>query len=116
MNEENKPTPSDNTPIEGIPEGSELLAALPNESPSAYEAFLHYFEMKLPRSLRRAAEELGASENTLEDWSIKYQWRKRIQAYCAGLAARRAQADTAELQQQERAAQVSFRLIDRSEV
>jgi hypothetical protein len=100
-----------------VPEGKQSgsatgsLASLEGESPAAYDGFMYYFEMPLPRSLKKAASELGASLNTLEDWSTKYKWQKRIQDYRAHLAKQREQADAAVIQWQEKAAETSLRLL-----
>src|SRR5262245_4255975 len=79
-----------------------LLDPRDGESDRAYEAFIHYFEMPSPRSMKKVAEKTGASENSLEDWSVKYEWQKRLKAYRAYLAHQRIRADVSlvDLQQQ----------------
>lgn len=57
-----------------------------NESPAAYEAFRCYVELpNAKRSVKAAAEALGGSVNTFEEWCTKFQWRARMRAYFAQL-------------------------------
>jgi hypothetical protein len=70
----------------------EPIAPIGSESPGAYEAFLVYFELGPNRTLKKAAEILEMSEDTLKDWSSRYAWRQRIRDYRAKLMIERLQA------------------------
>jgi hypothetical protein len=74
------------------PSPLEPIAPLGSESPGAYEAFLCYFELGPNRTLKKTAEILEISQNSVNDWSSRYNWRQRIREYRAKLMTERLQA------------------------
>ena len=64
----------------------------PRESDKAFAAFKVYLELGPQRSLAVAAKKLGKSKNMLEQWSRKFDWVARVQAYNAQLAQREREA------------------------
>src|SRR4051794_10433680 len=71
------------------PSPLEPIAPLGSESPGAYEAFVCYFELGPNRTLKKTAEILEISENSVNDWSSRYSWRQRIREYRAKLLTER---------------------------
>jgi hypothetical protein len=59
----------------------------PRESDQAWAAFRHYRELEPPRTIRQLREHLFAEEQKVGDpslyrqWSAKWRWRERCQAY-----------------------------------
>lgn len=59
----------------------ELWERRPAESDEAFEAFVVYRDMPLPRSQRGAAERLGKSRQLLSQWSMRHDWQDRVAAW-----------------------------------
>ena len=51
------------------------------ESAAAYSAFLMYRDCESPRSLTKAAQEMGRHSSLLKRWSSRYRWRERVLAW-----------------------------------
>ena len=58
----------------------------PRESAKAFAAFRAYLDMGPQRSLRELARKLDKSVTLLGNWSAKYDWPARVQAYAGHLA------------------------------
>jgi hypothetical protein len=54
---------------------------LPKESTKAFAAFKAYLDMGPQRSLALVGKQLGKSKNMMEQWSRKFDWVERVQAY-----------------------------------
>lgn len=67
----------------------------PGETPRAFSAFAAYFEMGHTRTLQAVAEQLGEGLPTVKNWSSKYQWNTRLQAFESGLLQQQAEARAA---------------------
>ena len=67
-------------PVEIEPELWELQ---PEETARAFEAFCIYRDMGANRSLRKTSQELGKNCTTISEWSVKYDWVKRVAAWDA---------------------------------
>lgn len=50
----------------------------PGETTKAFEAFTVYRDLGYSRSIEKAANVLGKTRVTLEPWSRKYSWGKRV--------------------------------------
>jgi hypothetical protein len=61
------------------------------ESPKAKSAFDAYCNQE-DRSLRRLADEIGVSFNTIKGWNQRFGWQERIRQYDADIAAAARQA------------------------
>ncbi len=72
----------------------------PNESVEAFDAFLCYFELGHHRTLKLVSEQLDLSENTVREWSSKFNWRLRLRDYRTQLIGSRIQADAVVSQEQ----------------
>jgi hypothetical protein len=59
----------------------------PKESAKAFAAFRAYLDMGPQRGLRELARKLDKSVTLLGNWSAKYDWTSRVQAYAAHMAA-----------------------------
>lgn len=53
----------------------------PGETSKAYEAFCVYRDMGLSRSVVKVGKDLGKAARTVEDWSRKYNWVQRTEAW-----------------------------------
>jgi len=64
------------------------------ETPRAFSAFSAFFQLGQTRSLQAVADRLGENPGTVRNWSAKFDWPGRLQAYSSGLleAGARAQA------------------------
>lgn len=60
---------------------SELWERQEGETTKAYAAFCVYRDLGSDRSLSKAAESLGKSKPMMEQWSSKYDWVKRAEAW-----------------------------------
>ena len=72
----------------------------PGETPRAFSAFTTYFQLGHARSLHAVADKLGENLGTVKNWSSKYDWSERLQAYHSGLLLEQAQ-EQALLQRQQ---------------
>jgi hypothetical protein len=62
--------------------GIEPWERQPGESDHAWQAFVHYRDSGLERSLRKTSEALGKSKHgVLERWSVRWGWRIRVEAH-----------------------------------
>lgn len=75
----------------------DALRQLPNETVKAYTAFLDYVNMGTGRSLRKLQAEYQRQTvtkaatknlNTLKNWSVDYEWQRRIAEYLKELQLR----------------------------
>src|SRR4051812_27805982 len=57
---------------------------LPGESPSAFEAFTYWFNLKV-RKLKIVAENLDISIHTIKEWSSQFRWNDRLLQHKARL-------------------------------
>jgi hypothetical protein len=73
-----------------------------DESPEAFEAFAHYRDQGVGRSLRLVAEALGKSEALMGRWSSRHTWIRRAHAYDAELDRRKRLADLGEVEKMRR--------------
>jgi hypothetical protein len=48
------------------------------ESPEQFEAFMSYYQLGDERSLAKVAEKIGRPLKTVEVWSRKFQWFKKV--------------------------------------
>lgn len=48
------------------------------ESPEQFEAFMAYYQLGDERSLAKVAEKIGRPLKTVEVWSRKFQWYKKV--------------------------------------
>lgn len=55
----------------------------PEETTKAFEAFCVYRDLGTERSIAKAGKQLGKNRVTLEGWSSKYDWVKRVAAWDA---------------------------------
>jgi hypothetical protein len=62
-----------------------LFPRSPGETPRAFSAFMTFFQLGHARSLQAVADKLGEGLPTVRNWSSKYDWSDRIQAYNTGL-------------------------------
>lgn len=53
----------------------------PNESHKAYNAFVHYLETEVNRSVRGTCRELGKTWSSISNWSARHDWVARAKAY-----------------------------------
>ena len=53
---------------------------LQNETEEAFEAFVLYRDMPVPRTQAAVAEQLGKSRSLISRWSAKHQWVRRADA------------------------------------
>lgn len=53
------------------------------ETTKAFEAFCVYRDLGTDRSIAKAGKQLGKNRVTLEQWSSKYDWVKRVAAWDA---------------------------------
>ncbi len=60
---------------------SEDCEQLPHEHMRAYHAAQTYFALGAKRSLKLVAQQVGVSKTTIENYSSRYQWVRRAQAY-----------------------------------
>jgi len=51
------------------------------ESAAAHSGFLVYRDCEPPRSLTKAAQEMGRHPSLLKRWSSRYRWRERVFAW-----------------------------------
>ena len=51
------------------------------EGTKAWEAFQVYRDLGTDRSIRQAAEQLGKSAKTLQEWSTRHAWMDRVAAW-----------------------------------
>lgn len=51
------------------------------ETPRAFEAFAAYRDMGAERSIRKTSQKLAKNTTTIKEWSVKYNWVKRVAAY-----------------------------------
>ena len=61
-----------------------LWDKLPNESHKAYMVFCAYRDMGIYRSIKKTCAKLGRQPNYktwLSEWSVKYNWVERVEAY-----------------------------------
>jgi hypothetical protein len=72
----------------------------PGETPRAFSAFTTYFQLGHARSLHAVADKLGENLGTVKNWSCKYDWSERLQAYHSGLLQEQAR-EQAVLQRQQ---------------
>jgi len=70
-----------NEPVERL-----AFEQLPKESDKAFAAFKAYLDMGPQRSLSLVGKKLGKSKNMMEQWSRKFDWVSRVQAYANYLA------------------------------
>lgn len=61
------------------------------ESPKAKSAFDAYCNQE-NRSLRKLADEIGVSFNTIKNWNQRFGWQERVKQYDADIAAAARQA------------------------
>lgn len=59
----------------------ELWERQHGETSKAYEAFCVYRDLGPNRSIAKAGQSLGKNKVTLEQWSRKYEWVKRVSAW-----------------------------------
>ena len=59
----------------------ELWEKQPGETPRAFEAFACYRDMGVNRSLRKVVQALDKNLTTIAEWSSKYDWVKRVEAW-----------------------------------
>lgn len=94
MNAKKPDPPSKTIPKDRLPLSQRKLKELkapiweiqPTETAAGYSKFRTYRDMAPSmRSVRRAAEDLGLSEQTLSDYSIRFRWVERSRAYDATL-------------------------------
>jgi hypothetical protein len=64
----------------------------PGETPRAFGAFLAFFQLGHGRSLATVAEALGENPATVKNWSSKYHWSDRVNAFQSGLLQAQVQA------------------------
>lgn len=55
----------------------------PEETTKAFEAFCVYRDLGTERSIAKTGRQLGKNRVTLEGWSSKYEWVKRVAAWDA---------------------------------
>lgn len=77
-------------PQSAIP-NPESFPRRPGETPRAFSAFTTYFQLGHARSLQSVADKLGENLGTVKNWSAKYDWSDRLQAYHAGILQEHAQ-------------------------
>jgi len=75
---------------------SPLFPRLPGETPRAFSAFLAFFELGHSRSLSALADKLGEGLGTVKNWSSRYDWSARLQAFNSGLLQTRARDQAAD--------------------
>jgi hypothetical protein len=82
------PAASDPPPATGI------FPRCSGETPRAFSAFSAFFQLGQSRSVQAVADRLGENPGTVRNWSAKFDWSGRIQAFNSGLleAAARDQA------------------------
>lgn len=51
------------------------------ESTNAYEAFCVYRDLGVKRSQVKTCEKLGKNTTTISEWSVKFNWVERVEAY-----------------------------------
>lgn len=66
----------------------------PGETPRAYSAFIAFFQLGHARSLQAVADKLGESLGTVKNWSSKFDWSERLQAFNSGLLQQQARDQT----------------------
>ncbi len=66
----------------------------PGETPRAFGAFLVYFQMSRGRSLQGLADKIGEGLPTIKNWSSKYSWTERLDAFQSGLARQEVEQQT----------------------
>ena len=93
------------SPTPSVPQPSTLnpqpfFPRLPGETPRAFGAFITFFQLGHARSLQAVADKLGESLGTVKNWSSKFDWSGRIQAFNSGLLQQQAQAQAALQRQQ----------------
>src|SRR5262252_1219979 len=81
-------TPENSSPC--IPNSAFSFPRWPGETPRAYSAFLAYFRLGYRRCLQAVADKLGEGLSTVKNWSSKFDWSERIQAFNSGLLERQA--------------------------
>jgi hypothetical protein len=67
----------------------------PGETPRAFGAFLAFFQLGQARSLSAVADVLGENPATVKNWSSKYRWTDRLNAFQSGLLQTQIAAATA---------------------
>ena len=82
-----QPTPTPSPPP--------IFPRAPGETPRAFTAFMTFFQLGSSRSLQAVADKLGEGLPTVKNWSSKYDWSDRLQAFNSGLLQQQAQAETA---------------------
>lgn len=83
------PRPGNGSPVSGAP----AFPPLPGETPRAFSGFMAYFRFGHGRSLQAVAEHLGENHGTVKNWSSRFRWVERINAYNSGLLERELQAE-----------------------
>jgi hypothetical protein len=78
-----------------IPNSALSFPRSPGETPRAYSAFLAYFRLGHRRCLPAVAEKLGEGLSTVKNWSSRFDWSERIQAFNSGLLERQAAEEAA---------------------
>lgn len=61
----------------------ELWERQPGETTRAFEAFVIYRDLGAGRSHRKTGQQLGKNLTTIGEWSVKYDWMKRVAAWDA---------------------------------
>src|SRR6478672_7726471 len=61
------------------------LQRLAGETPSAYSAFMVFFDLGRGRTLQAVAAKCGASIDTIKKWSSKFHWKDRVQSFNTGI-------------------------------
>lgn len=87
-----------------------LWDKFPDETDKAYKAFCVYRDMGMYRNLRKAVQELNKTKGylrVLADWSKKYDWVERVEAYDHMLSEKR---------RKEYEKKMLFRVTDHNEV
>ena len=67
------------------PETPFAFPPAPGETPRAFSAFMAFFHLGHTRSLPAVAVRLGEGLPTVKNWSSKFDWGERLQAFNAGL-------------------------------
>jgi len=64
---------------------SPLFPRATGETPRACSAFITFFQLGHARSLQAVAEQLGEGLPTIKNWSSRFGWYDRVQAFNSGL-------------------------------
>src|SRR4051812_30098307 len=102
LNGHEPPQPQSTRPAPTVTLSTNPFPRCPGETPRAFNAFMTWFQLGHARSLQAVADKLGEGLPTLKNWSSKYDWSERLQAFNSGLLQQTVQAQTE--QQRRRAA------------